>query len=296
MAVTEKMRSRELGLVLARQLLGVEDLHYGLWDDDLPLQLSNLGIAQQRYTDMLLDLIGRQTAGIRGARVLDVGCGTGHVLVQLRARGFRVDAVNPSATLNRMVRERLQALGDSDTVLLETAFESLPPDWMQNRYDVVLFSESFQYIPMTPLFERLSGLLAPAGQAVICDFFKTAAHGRGGAGDRSFGGGHALTDFYRQTGESGFSIERDEDLTCRVSPGIALLDEWLHQRLAPATVSLNAWLLDRYPFRTRVLKWLLRKKLARLHYKYLSGNRSQAVFERYKSYRLLVLRPPGAGR
>jgi len=35
---------------------------------------------------------------------------------------------------------------------------------------------------------------------------------------------------------------------------------------------------------------LARRRLARLEYKYLSGNRSQAMFEKYKSYRLLVLR------
>lgn len=287
------MNSRELGLVLAQQLLGVEDLHYGLWDADLPVLLSNLGVAQQRYSDMLLDLIGRQTAGMRAARLLDVGCGTGHLLQQLRARGFRVDAVNPSATLNRLVRERLRAPGGADTVLLETGFESIPAEHLQNQYDLVLFSESFQYIPMATVFERLPGLLAPAGQVVICDFFKTAAHGLGGAGDRSFGGGHALADFYQRVGKSGFAIELDEDLTRRVSPSIALLDEWLGQRLVPATATLNTWLLDRHPLKTRALKWLLRKKLARFHYKYLSGNRSQAVFEHYKSYRLLVLRSAG---
>jgi len=32
-----------------------------------------------------------------------------------------------------------------------------------------------------------------------------------------------------------------------------------------------------------------RHKLARARYKYLSGHRSQAVFEKYKSYRLLIL-------
>lgn len=50
----EKMRSRELGLVLTQQILGVDDLHYGLWDDDLELKMSNLGTAQQRYTDFLI--------------------------------------------------------------------------------------------------------------------------------------------------------------------------------------------------------------------------------------------------
>ena len=41
-----KMDSREAGLVLAQQLLGIDDLHYGWWDDDLDLTLSNLTTAQ----------------------------------------------------------------------------------------------------------------------------------------------------------------------------------------------------------------------------------------------------------
>jgi SAM-dependent methyltransferase len=293
MAVTEKMSSRELGLVLARQLLDVEDLHYGLWDADLPLLLSNLGVAQQRYTDMLLDLIGRQTAGINAPCIFDVGCGTGFMLQQLRERGFRVDAVNPSTTLNRLVHKRLRGLGDRDTTLLETGFEAIPDEWLRNQYDLVLFSESFQYIPLTTVFGRLPGLLAANGQVLICDFFKTAAHGQGGAGDRSFGGGHVLQEFYRRVEASAFDIELDVDLTSRVSPNIALLDECLGNRLVPSAEILNNWLLDQYPFRTRLLKWLVRRQLARLKYKYLSGNRSQAVFEKYKSYRLLLLRSPG---
>ena len=295
MTVNKKMGSRELGLVLARQLLDVEDLHYGLWDADLPLLLSNLGLAQQRYTDMLLDLIGRQTAAINAPRILDVGCGTGHMLQQMLERGYRVDAVNPSAALNRLVHKRLQALGNSETTLLETGFDDIPADWPSRPYDLVLFSESFQYIPLAAVFERLPGLLAPAGQAVICDFFRTAGHGQGGTGDRSFGGGHLLEEFYRQVEASDLDIERDEDLTSRVSPGIALLDDWLSNRLAPSAEILDSWLLAQYPLRARLLKWLLRKQLARLQYKYLSGNRSQAVFEHYKSYRLLVLRCPAAG-
>ncbi|UCC55864.1 MAG: class I SAM-dependent methyltransferase [Gammaproteobacteria bacterium] len=291
--MSEKMRSRELGLVLARQMRGVEDLHYGLWDADLTLILSNLGVAQQRYTDMLLDLIGRQTAGMHAPRILDVGCGTGSMLQQLYTRGFRVDAVNPSAALNRLVRERLRELGDRDTTLLETTFEAIPVEWLRNQYDLVLFSESFQYIPLAAVFERLPGLLAADGQVLICDFFKTAAHGQGGPGDLSFGGGHALEEFYRRVEASEFGVELDVDLTSRVSPNIALLDEWLGKRLVPSVEILNNWLLGEYPLRTRLLKLLLRRQLARLDYKYLSGNRSQAVFEKYKSYRLLLLQLPG---
>lgn len=49
------MTPRELGLVLAQQLLDVEDLHYGLWAPDLEVSPGNLIEAQQRYSTRLLD-------------------------------------------------------------------------------------------------------------------------------------------------------------------------------------------------------------------------------------------------
>ena len=290
MANNEKMTSRELGLVLAQQLLGVEDLHYGLWDADLELSLSNLVPAQQRYTELLLDQVAQQLTGIGRPRVLDVGCGTGHMLQLMLERGYQVDAVNPSPHLNRLLRTRLAQLPGAPTTLFETGFESLPVQACKRNYDALLFSESFQYIPLPDIFARAPALLKPGGIIVLADFFKTAAHCDGAAGDRSFSGGHILSEFYRYLEDSAFAVLHDEDLTARVSPNIALLDEWLTQRLVPAAGSVDQYLRGAYPGLTRVVKWLLRHKLERARYKYLSGNRSQAVFEKYKNYRLLVLR------
>ena len=289
MKSTQNMTSRELGLVLAQQLLDVEDLHYGLWEPGLEVSLGNLVEAQQRYTARLLDELGQRLAGIEQPRILDVGCGTGHLLEQLLARGYGVDAVNPSATLNQQVQARLATIPAHDCQLFETGFESLPAAAFSRGYDLLLFSESFQYIPLPVIFETATRLLKPGGQILLCDFFKTAAHCDGQSGDRSFSGGHILSEFYRHVEASGFECLQDEDLTALVSPNIALLDEWLTGRLLPAAGSIDQYLRGRYPRSTRLLKWLLRKKLARVRYKYLSGHRSKAVFEKYKSYRLVVL-------
>ena len=262
----------------------------GLWDPDLELSRTNLPVAQQRYSGMLLALVGRLLADDPGTRILDVGCGTGQMLQQMIERGFEVDAVNPSAHLNRMVRERLAAMGNTTSMLLETGFESIPEEHCQGQYDLLLFSESFQYVPLPAFFARAPALLNASGRIVICDFFKTAAHSDGGKGDRSFSGGHVLSEFYRLLETSDFKLEQDEDITARISPNIALLDEWLTQRLLPAAGSIDQYLQGSYPRWTRIVKWLARRKLERVRYKYLSGNRSQAVFEKYKSYRLIVLR------
>ena len=176
MPAEKKMSSRELGLVLAQQILGVEDLHYGLWDADLELCVNNLSTAQQRYTAMLLGQLERLLGDRTAPRILDVGCGTGHLLQQLIECGYRADAVNPSAHLNKLVRARLAALAPVATTLYETTFESLPFTRLRQQYDLLLFSESFQYIPLPDIFAQAPGLLRSGGRVVICDFFKTRAH------------------------------------------------------------------------------------------------------------------------
>ena len=284
-----KMTSRELGLVLAQQLLGVQDLHFGLWDAALPVTLSNFRLAQQRYTDMLLEQVSRLAGDKDEPRILDIGCGTGHMLEQLIACGYQADAVNPSPFLNQQVRARFSRQPDITPALFESTFEDLPRAACQGQYDVLLCSESFQYIPMPAFFDKAPELLRGGGYVVICDFFKTDAHGDGAEGDRSFSGGHLLGQFYEQLRDSPFNKLLDEDLTPRVSPNIDLLDEWLTQRLVPAAGSIDRYLHDQYPRTRRLVKWLARRKLAKLRYKYLSGHRNAAIFQKYKCYRLLIL-------
>lgn len=277
------MHSRELGLVLARQLLGVEDLHFGLWDTDLELRPGNLATAQQRYSDLLIGALPPPPA-----RVLDIGCGTGHLLAQLVDRGYRVDGVIPAPSLAKVVRERLADRPGCDTRLFECKFEDFPVAQMAGEYDVALFAESFQYIPMDASLPAVHTLLKPGGTLVICDFFKTEHHGDGGTGDRSFGGGHALQDFRDRMRATPLRQLRDEDLTARVSPNLDLINDILLNKVKPVGESLGRYFGDNYPLASWVVRRLLARKIAKANYKYFSGHRSKATFERYKSYRLLV--------
>lgn len=281
------MHSRELGLVLAQQLGSVEDLHYGLWDPDLELSFTNLHTAQQRYSDMLLGQLPPVSGPVR---VLDIGCGTGHLLRQMLQRGYLADGVIPSRDLGALVRKRLGDCPNYVPRVFECRFEDFPVDEARASYDVCLFSESFQYIKPADSLPRVQQLLKPGGTLVICDFFKTAAHGDGGPGDKSFGGGHHWGEFQATMARFPFELVRDDDITTRVSPNLQLLNDWLMNRARPAALTLHRYFSTNYPLATRLALWGFRKRLRKLEYKYFSGHRSRETFERYKTYHLLVYR------
>ena len=281
------MHSRELGLVLAQQLGNVEDLHYGLWDSDLELCFSNLCVAQQRYSDLILSQLPEPAGDVR---VLDVGCGTGHLVRQMLDRGYLADGVIPAKELGALVRQRIGERAAYQPRIFECKFEDFPVEQARGRYDVVLFSESFQYIKPTDSLSIARQLLKPGGMLLICDFFKTDAHGDCCPGDKSFGGGHHYGEFLETVARFPFCLTKDEDITKRVSPNLQLVNDWLMNRAKPASETIYRYLRANYSVSTRMLAWVFRKKLRKLEYKYLSGHRSPETFERYKTYRLLVFR------
>lgn len=287
-----KMDSKELGLVLGQQLLGVDDLHYGLWDDDLPVTLGNLPEAQQRYTNMIISRLPSPEGG--QTRVIDIGCGTGHILAQLIDRGYLADGLVPAPKLADQVRKRLSNRPGNSARLFESRFEKFPMNEYSAHYDAALFSESYQYIPMSASFPILAHIVKPGGLVVICDFFKTEHDGDGQPGDKSFGGGHRMHEFYNELEKHPFTLLHDEDITTRVSPNIKLVDDTLTNKLIPAGKTINRYLTDNYSksygLIKKVFNLFLGKKIRKQTYKYFSGHRTQAVFERYKTYHLIVLK------
>ena len=134
----KKLDSKEIGLdiglMLGNYFFRTEHLHYGYWTNDLKLDIHNLPEAQENSSDFVISHIPK------GAKtLLDVGSGVGKFALKLINMGYNVDCVSPSPLLTKHTRD---ILGDKSHIY-ESNYENLNID---NRYDVILFCESFQYI------------------------------------------------------------------------------------------------------------------------------------------------------
>ncbi len=279
--MTSKVDSKEVGLVAGLNLfhffLGTRDLHYGLWQDDLEVSIRNLPQAQKRYSDYLLDHI---PPGVK--RILDVGCGAGGVAAELLARGYEVEGVSPSPLLSEAARRQA---GEAFKIH-QGRFEDVSFD-ADEKFDLVMFSESFQYITLDTVLTDAQKRLNPGGYILICDFFKTRAAGRS-----AIGGGHPIGKFMSALERSGLEVLQDKDITRETAPNLDIVDQMGKELFLP-TFQLIGYALDsNHPWLARFLRWKYQKKLRKIQRKYLSGERNGENFARFKIYRLLLLKQP----
>lgn len=115
---------------LVRQGLAVPDTFYGamseLYDttinetDDIPFYLA---LAQQHCGT--------------GGRILDIGCGTGRILLQLMRNGYETDGLDISAQMLSMTKAKLQA-ADLETDLYQGDMRAMDSLGLTAKYKLVI--------------------------------------------------------------------------------------------------------------------------------------------------------------
>lgn len=109
----------------------------------------------QSYLDRLLP------AAAPGARLLDLGCGTGHHLAWARARGYAVAGTDGSEAMLAEAR-RLNPEAD-----LRTAPADAVP-FADESFDVLLCIEVLRYLPdVAPCVREMARVLRPGGVALV---------------------------------------------------------------------------------------------------------------------------------
>jgi len=261
----------EIGLIIFKYFFHEEHLHYGYWTKDLPVDLAHLPQAQENYFSFLISQIPE---GIK--TILDVGCGVGKLAFKLINLGYKVDVVSPSAILTKHTRNLLK----DKSQIFEGSFEEMQTE---NRYDLILFSESFQYINLEKALGNTGKFLNEGGHILISDFFKTEV-----AGDSPIGGGHRLTKFYDLISHHPFKKLKDLDITRETAQTLNLANDLLSNVGLPIWNLIIDYLNSKYPYLSKLLQWKYRNKIARINRIYFSGTLNAESFAKYKSYRLLL--------
>lgn len=253
-------------------VLGLEHLHYGIWDADEELTLANLKIAQERYQQAIIDLLP-PTSVAQPVRVLDVGCGTGELSMRLKAKGYEVEGLSPDVNHIDSYAEK------TGQPFHHCVFEEFKPT---KTYDVVIMSESCQYIALDALFPVLDQCLTEDGQWVVVDYF--VLDGVSGTMAKS---GHTYTRFQRAVSFSKLTMDYDRDITeatlktldfaaslvNRGQTALGLLKQRIDQR---------SFVLSKL---VGLILWLARKEIAKLEENRVLIDSDQ--FRAAKTYRLM---------
>jgi len=261
----------DIGLAVGRFFLNTEDLHYGYWPNGEGATVKNFARAQENHSKLIMDHIPEGTN-----RILDVGSGSGNLALKLLKKGYRVDCVVPSEFLAEQVQAKL---GDESKIHI-CSFEQMLPTEI---YDLILFSESFQYVRMGESLHKVLDMLSSNGHLLICDFFRRDVPGKS-----SMGGGHSWQGFQDTISTLPFHQVTDLDISQETAPTIDLLAQFNKEVLTPIAEMSGAYLQDNYPRLTALLQWKFKKRIEKIRRIYLSGEVNGESFKEFKTYHLLL--------
>ncbi len=116
-----------------------------------------------------------------------------------------------------------------------------------DRFDVCLFSESFQYIAVDQSLPKANTLLRQGGVIIIADCFRSENFVREDL-NHKVGGGHALQLFQDAVPRHRFVVTFEEDITAAVAPSVDL-EQQLFNVIGFAITRIDAELQAKKPKR-----------------------------------------------
>lgn len=237
--------SNDRALRFYRDVLGLERLHYGIWNEEDELTFANLDVAQKRYEDLLIASIPEGAK-----RVLDVGCGTGEMCVSLKKLGYQIEGLSPDRNQKKAFAEKL------DVPFHFTKFEDFEPE--EEVYDCIIMSESCQYIPMDQLFAVARKALKPQGRLIVCDYFVSDQN----AGILSESG-HDYQTFLEESSSGGFLIADRRDITKEAAKTLDMGKLIADRMLLGLDIGTESF-REKNPKTYKFVCWLFRKKIAKM--------------------------------
>jgi len=266
-----KVIGLDAGLLIGKFFMDTEELHYGYWPNDKTATAQNFSEAQERHSQLIIDNIPK---GVK--KILDVGSGSGSLAKKIVALGYQVDCVIPSEFLADKVQQKL----DGSSKIHITKFEDLD---ISSNYDLILFSESFQYVHLIKSIDKILSILDKNGYLLICDVFHKNV-----SGISPMRGGHRLDLFENEIEKTDLVKKADIDITLETAPTWDFLNQFLNEVAIPISDMSHSYMKYKYPKLIRFMKWKYRNRLEKIRKVWLSNELTGENFAKFKSYRLFL--------
>jgi 2-polyprenyl-3-methyl-5-hydroxy-6-metoxy-1,4-benzoquinol methylase len=102
---------------------------------------------------------------VRGAQILDIGCGDGSLSLPLLAPSNHLTLVDISSMMIERARQRVPAALRGNVTLINDSFEAIGD---AERFDVVLCVGVIAHVPsVDALFAKIAAVLKPGGRLVV---------------------------------------------------------------------------------------------------------------------------------
>jgi len=268
-----KVIGLDAGLLIGKFFMDTEELHYGYWPNDKTATAQNFSEAQERHSQLIIDNIPK---GVK--KILDVGSGSGSLAKKIVGLGYQVDCVIPSEFLADKVQQKL----DGSSKIHINKFEDLD---ISNNYDLILFSESFQYVHLIKSIDKILSILDKNGHLLICDVFHKNV-----SGISPMRGGHRLDLFENEIEKTDLVKKADIDITLETAPTWDFLNQFLNEVAIPISDMSHSYMKYKYPKLIRFMKWKYRNRLEKIRKVWLSNELTGENFAKFKSYRLFLFK------
>ena len=285
----KKEASRLVGLDIALKVssfvTGKEHLHYGLWEK-LDVTLENLGKAQEAYTNLLFKYLPKKEPQ-KKLKILDIGGGAGENAKKLIERGHIVTIIVPS----KILAEHAKINTNKKAEILITTFEDYIPKC--KSFDLCLFAESFQYIPIKTALKKASILLKNNGEILIADCFRSDKKQIGII--RQPGGGASLKSMEKELEIQKFKILVRKEITKLVAPSVEL-EQKFYNTLGFSINRIVTSLNVNRPITLKFLKiiykiFFSKRRRKRLEKRLFENTRTADSFIKYNHYMIYKLKP-----
>ncbi len=247
----ENKEGTDYGLRFMAEVLKAEHLHWGYFPEKKfsgdQMTFAEVKKAQLEYTKHLFSFIPDNVKSI-----LDVGAGLGKTASLLMEKGYQVHCLSNDKYQQTKINERYPEIPFTKSKFEESN--------LGKQFDLVLMSESVQYLKWNKALQKLDEVLKPGGFLLTSDYYRKE--------DGSFYQTCKVREVFEAATKDKFNLIKEDDITDNILPTLDFAIFSFNNYILPAANIFSEAIQNSTPGFVRFMaKVFLGKQLAKAkHY------------------------------